>query len=346
VRYYFTEEDELTRVRGAEIRAALVHARHEVVHGRPDTAAPRDAQVWLHGLGWDESVPMKESLVRALLDSRAEIVLFQLCDAKSMWFSRIPEALATRARLFLRNHWPQDPNAIPPPFRGRIGWLPPMIKQMDAHRGLALADRSGGAIFFGTRTGFVNMAGGKNAREETVRLMRSSGLPFMGGLSPHGEERYRPAPELVAARMSERQHRKLLRNAKICIAPWGNHPLTYRLFEGMATRCLVIAQSIRDTAFLDAGLEAGRHYVEVASDLSDLVDKARFYLGHVAEAQRIADAGYTHFKRCFAARGHLISAWIFEATVASWRDLYRPGDIRGVVAASRSLMARLFADRL
>jgi spore maturation protein CgeB len=34
--------------------------------------------------------------------------------------------------------------------------------------------------------------------------------------------------------------------------------------------------------------------VEIASDLSDLVDKVRFYLEHVAKARRIADAGYAH----------------------------------------------------
>jgi hypothetical protein len=345
VRYYFTEEDQLTRVRGAAIRAALVHARHEVVHGTPGAPAPADAHVWLHGLGWDGQPPMDAKVVRALLASRAEIALFQVCDAESMFFSRIPEALAARSRLFLRNHWPSDKSRIPEIYRDRIGWLPPMIKQMDADPGLPLAERSMGATFFGTRTGFANLEGGKNAREETVRLLRASGLPFAGGLSSHAEERYRPAPDVVVPRMHERKHAKLLSDTKICIAPWGNHRLTYRLFEGMAVRCLVVAQSIRAAAFLDGGLEAGRHYVEVAADLGDLVDTVRYYLEHLAEAQRIADAGHDHFKRYFASRGNLVSSWIFESSVASWGGLYRPGDARGIRSASRSLAARYFADR-
>jgi glycosyltransferase involved in cell wall biosynthesis len=345
VRYYFTEEDHLTRVRGVEIRAALVHARHDVIHGRPGAPAPRDAEVWMHGLGIDGGPVLEESLVRQLLDSHAEIVLFQLCDAESMSFSRIPESLAARTRLFLRNHWPKDQSRIPEAFRSRLGWLPPMIKQMGTHAGLPLADRSGGAIFYGTRTGFANLSDGKNAREETVRRMRASGLPFVGGLSPHAEARYHAAPDLVVPRMHEREHAKLLRDARICLAPWGNHPITYRLFEGLALRCLVVAQSIRATAFLDGGLEAGRHYVEVADDLSDLVDKVRHYLANLPEAQRIADAGHEHFERHFASRGSLVSSWIFEGSVASWGDLYRQGDGRGVFAASRALAARLFAER-
>lgn len=343
--YYFTEEDQVTGVRSAEIRAALVHARHHVVRGSLGDPAPRDAQVWLHGLGVPGAKPMDEGLVRRLLDSHAAIVLFQLCDDRSMSFSRIPEALAARTRFFLRNHWPSDKSLIPEAFRSRIGWLPPMIKVMAAHAGLPLHERTGGAIFYGTRTGLANLPDGTNAREETVRRMRASGLPFIGGLSPHVEEHYRPAPELESPRMHEREHARLLRNAKVCIAPWGNHPLTYRLFEGMALRCLVVAQSIRATAFLDGGLEAGRHYVEVENDLSDLVEKVRYYLAHSSEAQRIADAGYDHFKRCFASRGNMISSWIFENSVASWGDLYRPGDNRGVIAASRGLAARLFAER-
>ena len=345
MRYYFTEEDHLTRVRGSEIRAALVHARHDVFHGRLGEPPPPDAEVWLHGLGVDGAPPLESGFVRQLLDAKAPLVLFQLCDAASMSFSRLPDELRARTRLFLRNHWPKDNESLPRDLRGRTGWLPPMIKQMAAHPGQPLAERRGGAIFYGTRTGLSNLPDGKNAREETIRRMRASGLPFVGGLSPHVEARYHAAPDLVAPRMHEKEHAKLLRDAKVCIAPWGNHPITYRLFEGLALRCLVVAQSIRSTAFLDGGLEAGKHYVEVAADLSDLVDKVRYYLENLDEAQRIADAGHEHFKRHFESRGNLISSWIFEQTVASWGELYQPGEKRGVVAASRALAARLFAER-
>ncbi|HET7544661.1 MAG TPA: glycosyltransferase [Polyangiaceae bacterium] len=342
MRFFFTEEDHLTRVRGSEIRAALVHARHFVVRGRVGDAPPPDTDVWMYGLGVDGAPPLADSIVQQLLESSAQIVLFQLCDAASMSFERIPERLAARTRLVLRNHWPTDPAKIPGAYRDRIGWLPPMLKTMAPNAGKPLAERAGGAIFFGSRTGFSNLSENRNAREETVRIMRASGLPFRGGLLPHRESRYHTEPELLVPKMSERKHTRQLRDSKLCLAPWGNHPLTYRLFEGLALRCLVIAQPISDSRILDGGLTSGQHYVEVAADLSNLTEVVKYYLEHLDEAQQIADAGHEHFTRYLASRGPLISKWIFDAAVASWGALYRPGDAQGLFPALRAAAAGLW----
>jgi hypothetical protein len=285
---------------------------------------------------------MDEASARPLLQSAAKVVLFQLCDAPSMSFERIPRALVDKACLFLRNHWPSDPSSIPSAFSGRTGFLNPMLKPMASVRGAPLSGRPVGAMFYGSRTGFSNLGDGRNAREETVRRMRSSGLSFEGGLLPHAEARYSAAPDLLVPRMSEKAHTARLENAKICLAPWGNHPLTYRLYEGLALGCLVVAQSLRDCRVLDGGLEPGRHYVEVAADLSDLTRVVEYYLSHLDEAQQIAAAGQAHFERYLAARGRLISAWLFDATVASWGEQYRGPGARSVSRWLRSSVARLF----
>jgi glycosyltransferase involved in cell wall biosynthesis len=345
MRCYFTEEDQLTRVRGSEIRAALVHAHHQVRRGKPGEPPPPDTDVWFHGLGVHGAPPLGDDVVQALLAARAECVLFQLCDHPTMSFERIPEALAARARLFLRNHWPADLERVPEPFRARLGFLPPMLKPMAPSAGRELAARTGGAIFFGTRTGFANMADGLNAREQAVRLLRGSGLPFVGGISPHAEARYATSPELLVPRMTEAEHTRLLADSKVCVAPWGNHPLTYRFFEGMALRCLVVAQPVREERFLDGGLVAGRHYVEVAADLGDLVEVVRYYLSHPSQAQRIADAGHAHFRQFLASRGPLISSYSFDATVASWGELYRPAAEQGLASKARAAAARWFPTR-
>jgi hypothetical protein len=346
MRFFFSEEDELTRNRGREIRSALVHARHEVVRGRPGEAAPVGTDVWLYGMGVHGLPRLEEDVVRALLNAKSRVILFQLCDYPTMSFERIPEALLNRVDLFLRNHWPSDKTEIPESVRGRIGWLPPMLKAMAPVAGKPLAERSGGAIFFGSRTGLsLTLPDGKNAREETVRLMRASDLPFKGGLLPHAESRYHTAPELLVPRMKEAAHTRLLVESKLCLAPWGNHQLTYRFFEGMALRCLVIAQPVRDSAFLDGGLVAGTHYVEVSADLSDLTDIVRYYLSHLDEAQRIADAGHAHFVRYLASRGPMISQWMFEATVNSWGYVYRPSNDNGIAKIGLGLAARLFPKK-
>ncbi|HSB99703.1 MAG TPA: glycosyltransferase [Burkholderiaceae bacterium] len=316
-------------------------ARHDVCHGQPGDVAPAGTVVWMHGLGIETDQPLDDALVGSLMDSQAQVVLFQLDDAQILSWQRLPPRLMDRARLFLRNHWPRDRSGIAPALRARIGWLPPMLKTMPPRAGRSLRERSIATMFYATRTGALNLPGGRNAREETVRLMRASGLPFEGGLLPHHEARYQAPPELTVRRIHQRVHTRKLRDTFICIAPWGNHVLTYRVFEGLACRCLVLAQSLRDCAIVDDGLQPGRHYVEVAADLSNLVELARHYLARPDEAQRIADAGHQHFVQRLAARGPLVSQWIFDACVASWGALYRPADSHGIAATLRALAARL-----
>jgi hypothetical protein len=346
MRFYITEEDHSTSVRAGDIRAALAYARHEVIHGQLGRPAPPGTDLWMHGIAIDGSPPMADEIAAQLLSSRAPVAIFQLCDGESMSFERIPPRVASHARLFLRNHWPRDRSRLPPDVQARLGWMPPMLKPMAPRPGRRLTERARQAVFYGTRTGFANTREGKNAREELVRLMRNSGLPFQGGILPHSDLRYPVAPELVVAPLSERAHARVIRESQICLAPWGNHPITYRFFEGLASRCLTVAQSIGDATFLDAGLEAGTHYIEIAADLSDLADVVRHYLANSDEAQRIADAGHQHFCRYFASRGKLISSYLFEATVASWGPLYRESDARTLVALSRGLAARIFPNRL
>jgi Glycosyl transferases group 1 len=345
MRFHFTEEDHPTQVRGRDIRAALVMARHVVTRGPPGAPAPPGTDVWMFGLGVAGLPPLGASLVEGLMSTHAELVLFQLCDAASLSFERLPGELLGRTRLFLRNHWPSDDAGMASTVRERLGLMPPMLRPMAPRRGPALRARSIGASFFGTRTGDANLPNGRNAREETVRLMRASGLPFRGGLLTHDDARYLTDPALVVPRLTRRAHDRLLLDTRICIAPWGNHPLSYRLFEGLALRCLVVAQSLRSVRFLDGGLTAGRHYVEVREDLGDLAEVVGHYLAHPVEAQRIADEGHALFRRCFAARGRLVSRWVFEASVSSWGEVYRPAEACGPGAVARSLAARLWPRR-
>jgi Glycosyl transferases group 1 len=339
MRLHFTHDDRHTSRRARDLRAALVHAGHVVTHGAVDEPVPARAEIWFHGLGANGQIPCDPGLLTALTAFSRTVVLFQNCDSDTMSFHKIPPELGRKTRLFLRNHWPHDRQAIPAEYRSRLGYLTPMLRPITPVAGAPLAARSRGAMFYGTPTGKRYFPEG---RERLIALLRDSGLPFEGGLSPDAGCPREPPPELMVARVPAREHARRLRDTKICLAPWGNHKLTYRLFEGLAARCLVVAPPFSDIDFLDGGLTAGVHYVETAPDYGDLVDVVRHYLEHEVDAQRIADAGHAHFRRCFAPRGRLISAYLFEQAIASWGELYRPPtSLERTTGLFRSVTARL-----
>jgi len=342
MRFYFTEEDRLTRVRARDVRASLVRRHHTVLHGNQGDPPPKDADVWFVGMGWDWRLPFDDTLRKQILAFRGEVVIFQVCDAESMFFHRIPDDVAARTRLFLRNHWPTDKSKIDEKFRDRLGKMPPMMDPLTPSEGKPLAERSRASMFRGTRTAGPNtLADGRNARDVTVRLMRASGIPFEGGILPHTVKEYIAEPDLLVDKISPAEHARRLRDTRMCLAPWGNHKLTYRLYEGLAFRCLALTMPIGEVDFIDGGLKAGKHYIELAPDLSDLVDKVRYYLDHLDEAQRIADAGFAHYKMYFEYRDGLPSEYCVEKALESWGDLYRPTTDPSVVARSRSLVAKL-----
>src|SRR6185503_3485505 len=159
MRFFFTAEDDITRVRATDLRSALVHGRHDVIHGGPGQAAPAGCDVWMHGLGVQTKEPIDPTLLDALLATHARVVLFQLDDWITMSFERIPESLGARVSLFLRNHWPSDLSAVPTAYRERLGWMPPMLKTMAPRAGKPLVERPIGAMFYGTRTGRLNLPG-------------------------------------------------------------------------------------------------------------------------------------------------------------------------------------------
>lgn len=255
-----------------------------------------------------------------MLKFEGELCLFQNDDCREFAIHRVPNELIARTRLFLRNQWTRDGGEIPAVIRERMGFLNPILDPIRVRAGRPLARRTPRVVFFGVRTGRENLADGGNSRERAIRLIRAASIPFDGGLVQHpayGEL----APELTVTKLSKLAHRRLLEENAISLCPWGNSPLAYRLFEGLAHRNLVVAQSLAKIEFIDCGLKPGVHYVEVAADLSDLVEKVNYYLEHLDEAQTIADAGNALFASKFAFRGIALNEPLFREVRSSWQGI-------------------------
>ncbi|MBK5189843.1 MAG: glycosyltransferase family 1 protein, partial [Gemmatimonadaceae bacterium] len=117
-------------------------------------------------------------------------------------------------------------------------------------------------------------------REKAVRLLSSADdIHFVGAGSRVRYSRF--LREVASARLS--------------LDLPGNGPFTFRVpeFLGLGT-CLV---SPRYATRLHERLVPGVHYVEIADDLSDLLDVCRYYLAHEEERAKIASAGQEFFER-------------------------------------------------
>jgi len=332
VRIFFSGEDTQSIDRTALLRGGLVRRHHDVYTASALRRYP-DARtdLWMYGLHHRRTHPMPPGAARALASFAGAIAFFQSDDDLDFFMEKIPRELAERARLFLRNQW-RGGDTPAPEVRARRGYITPLVRPLRPRPGELLRARRRVALFYGTGTG-ITETGTAGARATVVRAMRASGLPFDGGLTPH--RLYETPADLLVKRISQRAHQAKLEGARIALAPWGNNPITYRLFEGLAARCLVLAQSLRGVDWPAAGLEAGRHYVELRDDLGDLTEKVAHYLDRPNEAQAIADEGHAWCVGHLSFRGAGFPDDWLDEVLRTWGDVLTP--------AEPSLRARLRA---
>jgi hypothetical protein len=263
---------------------------------------------WFYGINDNDTKPFDVELTNRILDYKGKFILFQNDDSDRIFHHKIPEIVRYRIHSYARNHIDKAQYE-----NEKLSLINPIIKPMRAHRGKNLNHRKIDVLFYGAMTGAEPP---HNPREKAVRLLKNSKLNFVGGLifRPY----YVPPKELIVPEIKQSEHDALLSDSKISLTLWGNNPLSYRLFEGFSRRSLVLAQSLKSLVFLDGGLQAGKHYVEIKEDLSDLEDKIDFYLHSEKEAQEIANNGFEHFKKYYQFSGVDFPQSLYEDSVKSF----------------------------
>jgi hypothetical protein len=318
MKIHFTGDGRQSFDRTRYLWGALIKNYHSVSKSRRWKPPPKGCQIWFHDVEYQ--FPFAEHLRERLHGFPGALVFYRTDDTPDFPFHKIPEGLLSRARLFLASHWTADVSAVPEPFRDRWGYIQPILKPLSPHTGLPLRERRQAVVFYGVRTGGKNLSGGRNSREEAVRILRGSPLPFEGGFVDGGAQ-YPTPQELLVPRLSKREYFRRLANTSICLCLWGHCPLTYRFFEGLSRRSLVVTQTLEGLRFARAGLKPGVHYVEIRADLSDMLEKLDYYLTHIGEAQQIADAGHALFASHFAFRGLDFPQPLFEEIRGTWQGL-------------------------
>jgi len=286
-----TNEDIGSSIHIQRITQALIEHGHTITgySNSGPNVIDKDVNLWLYGL----SATTPNLARREFLLSVPNFILFQADE--TLETASVNPRIREKAKAFLRNHWPSKPRQT------GEGYLSPMLIPLDGHPGRELKERSHGPTFHGYPRK------GRTLMQDQLRSW-----------SPYGNS---PESSVIITEegISYSSYCHLMTSTRLSLTPWGIHPITYRLFEGMAFRCCVIAQTIAHIDMLDAGLKAGVHYVEVKVDFSDLRDKVSYYSAHLDEAQAIANAGYAHYVEYFApTRISVLSPWMFNSMIKTW----------------------------
>ncbi|MCU1447987.1 MAG: hypothetical protein JWP02_157 [Acidimicrobiales bacterium] len=167
-----------------------------------------------------------------------------------------------------------------------------------------------------------------NARARACRLVQDVGLPANVGILAE------TTPPDVAAHVPVKDPDPLhvMARYKFVLSLWGNHAFNPRLYRGLEGGSLVFHQATPTIQLLEDGLlEPGHHYVEVAPDLSDLVDKLDYFLRHPVEARTIAEAGHQAWmESLFVSAPYTVSDVIWERFTSqpNWHDFRGTFDVR------------------
>jgi hypothetical protein len=177
------------------------------------------------------------------------------------------------------------------------------------------SDKRSEVYFRGHFTGPDNLG---NSRAQACLMVEHAGLPADVGLLAESTP-----PELRdQVPIKDPDPVDAMARYQFLLSLWGNHAFNARLYRGLEAGSLVFHQETPTIQLLEHGLFVpGLHYVEVAPDLSDLVDKVDHYLTHPAEARAIAEAGHRKWmETLFVAAPYTISdvTWSLLTTQPNW----------------------------
>lgn len=185
-------------------------------------------------------------------------------------------------------------------------------------------DKQKAVYFLGHFTGRLDDS---NPRLAACSRMIESGIPANIGFLEH----LVPAPlrKFVPIKPPEALH--VMAQYRYVLSLWGNHPFNPRLYRGLEAGSLVFHQSTSAVRLLDDGiLLPGKHFVEVATDLSDLVDKVNYYMNHPSEAQEIAETGHRQWmEHLYVEEPYTMPDVIWERLVAQprWKRFVSDFDV-------------------
>lgn len=107
-------------------------------------------------------------------------------------------------------------------------------------------------------------------------------------------------PDFLSGRVEQKQFNKEIKASKIILSPFGWGELCKRDFEAVYMRSLLLKPDMSHLETWPDIFIPGKTYVPFKWDLSDLEEKANYYLNHDKEREEIIDNAFNKYKEQLA----------------------------------------------
>lgn len=253
--------------------------------------------MWIYDLtSWE--CP-KSPLIEKMEAFKGPMVCIGEGDGADFCIHRTSDAVRKKTALFMRNTLFKDLTRYNPGIINKMFLSTCYISNSQDFKNSAIPfeKKQKRAIFTGNLTGFAEKGNpeGEFARINIPMALVNAGVPCVyrvNGTNPRWEERLKRVPAVHRLDpLSRPDFIKEMENSMIVLAIRGNYHTVNRFFEGQAAGSLVFTTAFREDCKFYGHGDPGVHYVEIAWDGSDVVEKAKYYFDHPVEAANIAFNG-------------------------------------------------------
>jgi len=263
-------------------------------HGHTITNDPTTADIYILDCMRPDHIP--NQVIEEVMAYRGQIILTSLGDWSSfntqMEGRSLPEEIVDRAVAFAKIQWTKNDDDYDPRIIGKqvimqpflIGGLkPPAVSKKPT------------VSFYGLPTGDLETE--KNLRILACRALKDRPW-FRGGIVGQEPGAQRDISGVETGHRPRAFYLNSINNSMVSLCMPGNSVLTYRHFESLGMRSCVVTCLLDQFKWLNK-LVPGEHYLEVAPDLSNLVEVCEKALQDTKGTAKIAENGYAMYQHYY-----------------------------------------------
>lgn len=253
--------------------------------------------MWMYDLSsWETP---KSPLLSLLECFRGNLVCLNYEDGHQFFLNRSSSEVINKTKLYVNNQLRTDHDRYDSRIREKLFLSNSYISNSQDFKNLSVPFRQKmqRAIFTGNITGHSE-TGNQNEKKCRIKIpitLINSGVPCFYKIynsDPNYRKLLKEVPEIYRqGSLPRKEFIEETINSMIILSLRGNGHTVNRFFEGQASGGLIFSTKFRHIVDFIGHGEAGKDYVEIEWDGSDVVDKAKYYFEHIDQAEKIAANG-------------------------------------------------------